>query len=134
MIVGNEALLRGDQTVEQMIGHLKRVRKNVWAPVSLAEPWHIWLKYPELVKQVDFIAVHILPYWEGIDVEQAVDYVVFRYEQLKAAYPEKRIVIAEVGWPSNGRTARTPRQLWPIRPNSCAVFSQSRNVKATPII
>ena len=106
VIVGNEALLRGDQTVEQMIGHLKRVRKNVWAPVSLAEPWHIWLKYPELVKQVDFIAVHILPYWEGIDVEQAVDYVVFRYEQLKAAYPEKRIVIAEVGWPSNGRTRK----------------------------
>lgn len=104
VIVGNEALLRGDQTVEEMIGHLEKVRKEVWAPVSLAEPWHIWLKYPELVEHVDFIAVHILPYWEGIDVDRAVDYVVFRYEQLKAAYPDKPIIIAEVGWPSNGRT------------------------------
>ncbi|MCB1830408.1 MAG: beta-(1-3)-glucosyl transferase, partial [Gammaproteobacteria bacterium] len=106
VIVGNEALLRGDQTVEQMIDYLKRVRADIWAPVSLAEPWHIWLQYPELVKHVDFIAVHILPYWEGIDVEKAVDYVVFRYEQLKTAYPDKRIVIAEVGWPSNGRTRK----------------------------
>ncbi len=104
VIVGNEALLRGDQTVEQMIGHLERVREEVWAPISLAEPWHIWLKYPELVEHVDFIAVHILPYWEGIDVDRAVDYVVSRYEQLKAAYPDKEIIIAEVGWPSNGRT------------------------------
>lgn len=104
VIVGNEVLLRADQTVEQMIGHLERVRKDVWAPISLAEPWHVWLEHPELVKHVDYIAVHILPYWEGIDVEEAVDYVVFRYEQLKAAYPDKPIVIAEVGWPSNGRT------------------------------
>ncbi|MCP5416019.1 MAG: glycosyltransferase [Chromatiaceae bacterium] len=109
VIVGNETLLRGEQTVEQMIAHLKRVRKSVWAPVSLAEPWHIWLQYPELVKEVDFIAVHILPYWEGISVDKAVDYVVFRYEQLKAAYPDKRIVIAEVGWPSNGRTRKEAR-------------------------
>jgi len=104
VIVGNEVLLRGDQTVEQMIDYLDRVRKEVWAPVSLAEPWHIWLKYPELVEHTDFIAVHILPYWEGLDVEKAVDYVFSRYQQLVAAYPGKEVVIAEVGWPSNGRT------------------------------
>ncbi len=104
LIVGNEALLRGDRTVEQMIGYLERVREDVYAPVSLAEPWHIWLKHPELVRHVDFIAVHILPYWEGIDEDQAVDYVVSRYDQLKAAYPDKQVVITEVGWPSNGRT------------------------------
>ncbi len=104
VIVGNETLLRNEQTVAEMIGHLDRVRENVSAPVSLAEPWHIWLENPELVEHVDFIAVHILPYWEGLDVQDAVDYVVFRYEQLKKAYPDKPIVIAEVGWPSNGRT------------------------------
>jgi len=104
VIVGNEVLLRGEQTVEQMIGYIDRVREDVWAPVSLAEPWHIWLKHPELVEHADFIAVHILPYWEGIDVEKAVDYVFTRYQQLVDTYPGKEVVIAEVGWPSNGRT------------------------------
>ena len=104
VIVGNEAILRTDQTVEQMTKHLQRVRRSVWAPISTAEPWHIWLKHPELVRHVDFIAVHMLPYWEGIPVDAAVDYVLHRYHELQQAYPDKQIVIAEVGWPSNGRT------------------------------
>ena len=104
VIVGNEAILREEQTAEQMISHIKRVRRSVWAPVSTAEPWHIWLEHPELVEQVDFIAVHMLPYWEGIAVDQAVDHVLYRYHELKTAYPDKPVVISEVGWPSNGRT------------------------------
>ncbi|MCP5431430.1 MAG: glycosyltransferase [Chromatiaceae bacterium] len=104
VIIGNETILREEQTVEEMIGHLEKVRESVWAPISTAEPWHIWLKHPELVKHVDFIAVHLLPYWEGIPVDEAVDYVLDRYRALKQAYPDKRIVISEVGWPSNGRT------------------------------
>lgn len=104
VIVGNETLLRKDQTIEQMIAHLKTVRADVWGPISTAEPWHIWLDLPELVEQVDFIAVHMLPYWEGIAVDDAVDHVLQRYRDLQQAYPGKPIVISEVGWPSNGRT------------------------------
>ncbi|NCC77163.1 MAG: glycosyltransferase, partial [Clostridia bacterium] len=103
VIVGNEVLLRADLTLEQMLTHIDTVKKSVWAPVSIAEPWHVWLKYPKLVEKVDFIAVHLLPYWEGIPVDQAVDYCVMRYNELKQAYPDKEIVIGEVGWPSGGR-------------------------------
>lgn len=104
VFVGNEALLRGDQTVDQMIVHLKRVRASVWAPVGTAEPWHIWLKHPELVKHVDFIGIHLLPYWEGQPIERAVDFALEKYRAVQQAYPGKRIVIAEVGWPSKGRS------------------------------
>lgn len=104
VFVGNEVLLRGDQELPELLKYLKKVKSKVWAPVSTAEPWHIWLKYPELVKQVDFIAVHLLPYWEGVPVDKAVEYAQSRYEQLRQTYPDKPIVIAEVGWPSKGRT------------------------------
>jgi exo-beta-1,3-glucanase (GH17 family)/cellulose synthase/poly-beta-1,6-N-acetylglucosamine synthase-like glycosyltransferase len=103
VIVGNETILRGEQTPEQMIEHINKVRGAVWGPVSTAEPWHVWLKSPKLVEAVDFITVHLLPYWEGVPVEQAVDYVVMRYNELQQAYPDKMIVIGEVGWPSKGR-------------------------------
>ncbi len=103
VIVGNETLLREEASVAQMIAYLQRVRKKVWAPVSLAEPWHVWLDHPELAEHVDYIAAHILPYWEGIDVEHAVDFVMERYADLQKAFPDKQIVIAEIGWPSNGR-------------------------------
>lgn len=104
VLVGNEAVLREDLAVDRLIGHIRTVKQSVWAPVSSAEPWHIWLDHPELVEAVDFIAVHFLPYWEGVAVDRAVDYVFERYAELQAAYPGKPIVISEVGWPSNGRT------------------------------
>ena len=103
IIVGNELLLDKTLTIPQLARYLDLVRRSVPSSVSVAEPWHIWLKHPELVERVDFIAVHLLPYWEGLPVDSAVDYVQQRYEELEAAYPGKRIVIGEVGWPSNGR-------------------------------
>ena len=102
-LVGNEALLREDVTVDQMIGYLRRVRGKSGRAVSTSEPWHIWLKYPQLAEEVDFIAIHILPYWEGIPMEEAVPYVVARYKEMKQRFPDKKIVITEVGWPSNGK-------------------------------
>lgn len=104
VIVGNESLLRQEITPEALGVLLAKTRAAIKQPVSTAEPWHIWLANPKLVEQVDFIAVHILPYWEGLPVDNAVDYVVQRYEELQKAYPGKPIVISEVGWPSKGPT------------------------------
>jgi exo-beta-1,3-glucanase (GH17 family)/glycosyltransferase involved in cell wall biosynthesis len=104
VIVGNEVILRGDVPVEQMAEYLDRAREQIGQPVSTAEPWHVWLKHPELAEHVDFLAVHLLPYWEGIEVETAVAHSIERMRELAARFPDKPIVVAEVGWPSNGRT------------------------------
>lgn len=104
LVIGNEAILRGDLTVAQLSEQLDRVRAAVAQPVSTAEPWHVWMKHPELVEHVDYLAVHLLPYWEGIAVDRAIDYITANMDQLQRAYPGKPIVIAEVGWPSDGRT------------------------------
>lgn len=101
-IVGNEVLLRNDLSIEDLIVYLDDMREATDRPISTAEPWHIWLKNPELVKHVDYIAVHLLPYHEGVPIEQASSYAVERYQELMKAYPRKRIVIAEIGWPSSG--------------------------------
>jgi exo-beta-1,3-glucanase (GH17 family)/cellulose synthase/poly-beta-1,6-N-acetylglucosamine synthase-like glycosyltransferase len=107
VIIGNEAVLRADIPLSEMTGHLDKVRKALRVPVSTAEPWHVWIRYPELAEHVDFIAVHMLPYWEGVDVDLAVEYIVNSITMLKQAFPGKQLVIAEVGWPSNGRTRRS---------------------------
>ncbi len=101
-LVGNEVLLRNDMSKKALFGYLDDVRGKSSIPISTAEPWHIWLKNPELVKHVDYIAVHLLPYHEGLPVEKAVDYSLLKYKELMATYPRKKIVITEVGWPSEG--------------------------------
>lgn len=103
LVVGNEAILRDDVTVEELVEHIRAVKRRVRIPVSTAEPPHIWLKYPELARESDFIALQLLPYWEGVPIENAVDHVLERYYEIKNTYPDKPIVISEVGWPSFGK-------------------------------
>ena len=116
--VGNEVMLRGELTVEEMAAYLDQAREALDIPVSTAEPWHVWIKYHELAEHVDFIAVHMLPYWEGVHIDVAVDYVVDKVNLIKALFPDKPVVIAEVGWPSNGRT----RQSAAASPANQAIF------------
>ena len=104
VIVGNEVLLRNDLSVDELASYLDEVREKTTVPVSTAEPWHVWLKNPDLVKHVDYIAVHLLPYHEGVPADQAVDYALKRYQELMDTYPRKKIVITEIGWPSHGPT------------------------------
>ncbi|NCA90132.1 MAG: glycosyltransferase [Gammaproteobacteria bacterium] len=105
IMVGNEALLRGDVTVPEMIAYLDRVRRGTALPVSTAEPPYIWMRHPELANHVDFITIHLLPYWEEVPIEEAVDHVFKRLEDIREQFPGKPVVIGEVGWPSNGRTS-----------------------------
>ena len=102
--IGNEVVLRNELPVADLIKYINYVQKRLEIPVGTAEPWHIWLKYPELAKSVDFLGVHLLPFWEGVPVDQAVDYCFERLKDLHKKYPDKPIVIGEVGWPSQGRT------------------------------
>ncbi|HET7396068.1 MAG TPA: glycosyltransferase [Gammaproteobacteria bacterium] len=106
VIVGNETILHNQVPVYELGAYLDQVRKEVNQPVSTAEPWYTWIQHPELVKHVDFLAVHMLPFWEGVNVDVAVDYIAQRMHDLQKAYPHKPIVIAEVGWPSDGRARR----------------------------
>ena len=102
VIVGNETIFRGEQKVSDLIGMIQRVKRSTNVPVTTGEIWHVWIEHPELVSAVDYIAAHILPYWEGFSETQAVDQAVVIYDKLRKAYPGKRIVIAEFGWPSAG--------------------------------
>ncbi|MCW8969719.1 MAG: glycosyltransferase [Rhodospirillales bacterium] len=106
VIVGNETILREELQTDELIAQIRAVRRKVKKAVSTGETWDIWLKHPELVREVDFIAAHILPYWEGIKAKEAVEYALGRYEALRAAYPGKRVVVAEFGWPSRGYNLR----------------------------
>jgi exo-beta-1,3-glucanase (GH17 family)/cellulose synthase/poly-beta-1,6-N-acetylglucosamine synthase-like glycosyltransferase len=104
VIIGNEVVLRGDLPIKELEAYLDRARDAIGQPVSTAEPWHVWLAHPELAEHVDFIGVHLLPYWEGVPVDTAIDYSFAQFRRLQRTFPGKPIVIAEIGWPSHGRT------------------------------
>lgn len=106
VVVGNEVIYRGEQKIEDLIELIKRVKSAVHVPVTTGEIWNIWRDNPDLASNVDFIAAHVLPYWENFRSDQAVDQAVDRYNLLRNQFPGKRIVIAEFGWPSAGYNLR----------------------------
>ncbi len=111
VVVGNETIYRGEQKPEDLIELIKRVKRSVNVPVTTGEIWNIWRDNydeataqgkPSLASTVDFIAAHVLPYWENYSSDQAVDQAVYRYQLLRDKFPGKRVMIAEFGWPSAG--------------------------------
>jgi exo-beta-1,3-glucanase (GH17 family)/cellulose synthase/poly-beta-1,6-N-acetylglucosamine synthase-like glycosyltransferase len=102
IVVGNETTLRAEKTVDELIKIIQRVKRQSPVPVTTGEIWTVWIDHPELASAVDFIAAHILPYWEGFTLTQSVDQTIVAYDKLRRAHPGKRIVIAEFGWPSAG--------------------------------
>ena len=104
VIVGNEVILHNYISTEQLIAYLDRVRAAVKVPVSTADTWYVWYTNLNLNEHVDFVAAHLLPYWEKQPVENAVAFAKDKVELLKTMYPDKPVIIGEVGWPSDGRT------------------------------
>ncbi len=107
VLIGNEAILREDVEIAELTQYLDRIRRLIEIPVGTAEPWHVWLKHPALAEHVDFIAIHLLPYWEGLPIDKAVDYAFRRLHEVQHAFPNKEVIIGEIGWPSNGRRNRS---------------------------
>ena len=109
VIVGNEVLLRGDLKVDELIAYIRQVKAAVKQPVSYADVWSEYMKNPQLIKEVDFITIHILPYWEDepISVDDAPSHVERIYKQVQQEAQkiagDKPILIGESGWPSGGK-------------------------------
>jgi exo-beta-1,3-glucanase (GH17 family) len=105
IVVGNEVMLHGDMSAADLRATIRSVKARVSVPVTYADVWEYWLRYREIGADVDFITVHILPYWENIPVraEDAAAHVVAIAKQVASAFPGKEILIGETGWPSNGR-------------------------------
>ncbi len=106
LIIGNEVLLRGEQSEENLGKILREVKSRVSVPTTYADVWEFWLRHKALANDVDIVTVHILPYWE--DEPVAAELAGAHIDEIRAhvgeEFPGKRILIGETGWPSEGRS------------------------------
>jgi len=106
VFVGNEAILFGFVTPDQLNAYIRRVRAALPGRIKIttAEPWSTWLLTPEIGQYVDVISVHLLPYWEGMPAPDSLRFIEHAYNDVQEEFPDKPIIIGEAGWPSKGRT------------------------------
>ncbi len=105
VVVGNEVLLRGEMTPADLAATIREVKAAVPVPVTYADVPEFWLRHPDLAREVDFVTIHLLPYWEDFPtpVEGAVAHAEATRKKVAALLPDKEIFIGEIGWPSAGR-------------------------------
>ena len=105
IVVGNEVLLRGEMTQSDLAATIRSVKSQVAVPVTYADVWEFWLRNREIYDAVDFVTIHILPYWEDFPIraKYAVAHVDAIRKRMAVAFPAKEILIGETGWPSAGR-------------------------------
>jgi len=105
IVVGNEVLLRGEMSASDLANTIRTVKAQVQVPVTYADVWEFWLRFREAYDAVDFITIHVLPYWEDFPIPagQAAEHVDNIRRKIAEAFPNKEILIGEVGWPSAGR-------------------------------
>jgi exo-beta-1,3-glucanase (GH17 family) len=123
VVVGNEVLLRGEMTAADLAAHIRSVKSQVTIPVTYADVWEFWLRHREVYDAVDFVTIHILPYWEDFPIRarHAASHVDAIRKRMAVAFPGKEILIGETGWPSAGRMREGAL---PSRANQAKVVSE----------
>ncbi|HET7886101.1 MAG TPA: beta-(1-6) glucans synthase [Bradyrhizobium sp.] len=123
LVVGNEVLLRGEMTQADLAATIRLVKAQVPVPVTYADVWEFWLRYREIYDAVDFVTIHILPFWEDFPIraKYAAAHVEAIRRRMEVAFPGKEILIGETGWPSAGRMRDAAL---PSRTNQARVVSE----------
>jgi exo-beta-1,3-glucanase (GH17 family) len=123
VVVGNEVLLRGEMTTADLAATIRSVKSQVAVPVTYADVWEYWLRNREIYEAVDFVTIHILPYWEDFPIraKHAASHVNDIRRRMAVAFPGKEILIGETGWPSAGRMREGAL---PSRTNQARVVSE----------
>jgi GPH family glycoside/pentoside/hexuronide:cation symporter len=103
--VGNEVLLRGDVSEEELIVYIKRVKealKGLDVSVGYVDTYYEYYTRPNLVEATDIILANCYPFWEGFGIESSLQHLREMYALTKHVSKGKKVIIAETGWPSQG--------------------------------
>ena len=97
VIVGNETQLEGYVSPDQLNDYIQRVRAALPARIKIttAEPWSTWMLTPEIGQYVDVVFVHLLPYWENVDIRGSLKSIEGFYNHIQSEFPDKQIVVGE---------------------------------------
>jgi len=101
--VGNEVMLRGDLTEDELLGFITQVKNAVPdLPVAYVDAYYEFEERPRISEACDLILANLYPFWEGCDLNYSLLYIKDMYRRALNAGKGKKVIVAETGWPSQG--------------------------------
>ncbi|MCB9067692.1 MAG: glycosyl hydrolase [Calditrichae bacterium] len=105
--VGNEVLLRGDLTEDEIINFINRVKQEIpGIPVGYVDAYYEFAVHPRVSDACDVILANCYPFWEGFPLEHSLAYLKNMYQVAMNAGKGKKVIITETGWPNLGSPER----------------------------
>ncbi|MBL6729867.1 MAG: MFS transporter [Bacteroidia bacterium] len=102
-VVGNEALMRGDLSEQQVLDYLSKVKSALpKIKVGYVDAYFQFIQRPKLVEACDVILINCYPFWEGSKIEFATAYLNEMFQATKNIASNKPVIISETGWPNLG--------------------------------
>ncbi|MEZ2415035.1 glycosyl hydrolase family 17 protein [Muriicola sp. E247] len=102
--VGNEVMLRGDLTEDELLEKLDQVKKAIPAgiPVGYVDAYYEFAERPRITEACDIVLANCYPFWEGCDLDYSLLYMKDMYQRAIKAANGKKVIISETGWPFQG--------------------------------
>jgi len=103
LAVGNEVLLRGDLTEEQLLEYIHRAKEfapNI--PVGYVDAYFEFEDHQKVTDACDVLMANCYPFWEGCPAEFAILYMKDMYRRAQRVANGKPVIVSETGWPNRG--------------------------------
>jgi GPH family glycoside/pentoside/hexuronide:cation symporter len=102
--VGNEVLHRNEISELELIHYLEKVKKQIPSniPVTYVDAYYQFIERPNLVTVCDVLLCNLYPFWEGANIDTTLTYLNKMLDTTQSFAQNKKIIISETGWPSNG--------------------------------
>ncbi len=124
--IGNEVLLRGEITEEELITYINKVKNALSGlniPVGYVDTYYEFYKRPNLVEASDIILANCYPFWEGFSIDDSLSHLREMHAITKEVAKGKKVIIAETGWPSQGESVDDAQ---PSQINAMKYFIQTQ--------
>jgi len=103
LAVGNEVLLRGDLTEDELLDYLRRAKEGApGVDVGYVDAYFEFVDHPRITDACDVLLANCYPFWEGCPAEHALLYMKDMYRRVESVANGKRVIVSETGWPNIG--------------------------------
>ncbi|MDC1539619.1 MFS transporter [Flavobacteriaceae bacterium] len=124
-VVGNETLMRGELSEEELLAYINRVKKALpEIPVGYVDAYYQFVERPKLIDACDVILVNCYPFWEGCNIEESALYLKQMYAVTQQFAKGKPVIISETGWPNKGARLESAQ---PTENNAMKYFIDTSN-------
>jgi len=103
LAVGNEVLLRGDLSEQQLLDYIERAKAFAGGiPVGYVDAYFEFGAHPAITDACDVILANCYPFWEGCPAQFSILYLKDMYRSAQRAANGKPVIVSETGWPNLG--------------------------------